>query len=368
MSGEMIGLPATEETGGKVRWRRVETYLVVVFALTYLLDLSLWLAGGLAHPAVLLVLQLQMLLPAFGAIVLGMFVFRHGPLAYLRAPGRPRWFYSYFLALTVLYAVLAIAGLLLPGQAMTFTAIAETVAILGVLLLVVLRFASGREAFARFRLSTGKIRYWFIFGLGFVLYYASQTLLNYLFGLGEVVDAASLAAETGLPVDIFIVVAGLQTVLLGPFLGLVIAFGEEYGWRGYLQSELIKMGRVRGVLLLGVIWGLWHAPIIAMGYNYPDNPALGVVLMTGYTVLLGFVLGYAMLKSGSVLLAAFLHALNNQVVSFFMLVVYRPESSIFAFGAGIYGLATLAVIVLLILRDPIWRGGGEAEGVTSAAG
>ena len=100
-------------------------------------------------------------------------------------------------------------------------------------------------------------------------------------------------------------------MLLGPILGLVITFGEEYGWRGYLQSELFKLGRVRGVLLLGVIWGVWHWPLILMGYNYPGHPLLGVVLMTLYTMGLGIVLSYAVLKSGSVLLAAFLHALSQ---------------------------------------------------------
>ena len=75
-------------------------------------------------------------------------------------------------------------------------------------------------------------------------------------------------------------------MLLGPVLAIV-AFGEEYGWRGYLQSELFKLGRVRGVLLLGVIWGAWHWPLILMGYNYPGYPLLGVVLMTLYITGLG---------------------------------------------------------------------------------
>jgi membrane protease YdiL (CAAX protease family) len=64
----------------------------------------------------------------------------------------------------------------------------------------------------------------------------------------------------------------VQTVLVGPLLGLLMGFGEEYGWRGYLQSELIKIGKRRGVLLLGLIWGAWHYPVIWMGHNYPGQP------------------------------------------------------------------------------------------------
>ena len=123
----------------------------------------------------------------------------------------------------------------------------------------------------------------------------------------------------------------VQSVLLAPILAIVIAFGEEYGWRGYLQSELLKLGRVRGVLLLGVIWGAWHWPIILMGYNYPGYPLLGVVLMTLYTTGLAVVLGYAVLRSGSVLLAAYLHALNNQVVAFIVALGFKPFDTAFSF-------------------------------------
>jgi membrane protease YdiL (CAAX protease family) len=115
----------------------------------------------------------------------------------------------------------------------------------------------------------------------------------------------------GLDPTAMLIVVAAQTVLLGPILGLVITFGEEYGWRGYLQSELFKLGRVRGVLLLGVIWGAWHWPPILMGYNYPGHPLLGLALTVLYMMGLGIVLSYAVLKSGSVLLASFLHALNN---------------------------------------------------------
>jgi len=151
----------------------------------------------------------------------------------------------------------------------------------------------------------------------------------------------------------------VQSVLLAPVLAIVITLGEEYGWRGYLQSELLKIGRVRGVLLLGAIWGAWHWPVILMGYNYPGHPLLGVVLMTLYTTGLAVILGYAVLKSGSVLLAAYLHGLNNQFVGFIVALGFRPYDTAFSFLIGIYGIATLAIVALLVLRDPIWRGKGS---------
>jgi membrane protease YdiL (CAAX protease family) len=342
-------------------WRHVGAFLGLTFGLTWLLNLAIYLHGGLAVPGMVTVLQLQMLLPAFSAIVLGLFFFPESPIYRRRPAGRGRWFYYYFLLLTVIYAVGAVGVWLAPAQG-TITQVAaiavQLLAFLGLLVLVVLRIAAGREAMARVWLAGGNWRYWLIFGLGVVAYYVLQAVLNAYTGLGGA-SLVPLPAPPGLSPDTLLIVAGLQSVLLAPILAIVIAFGEEYGWRGYLQSELLKMGRVRGVLLLGVIWGAWHWPIILMGFNYPGYPLLGVVLMTLYTTGLAVVLGYAVLKSGSVLLAAYLHALNNQVVAFIVAIGFRPFDTAFSFGIGIYGIATLAIVALLILRDPIWRGKGS---------
>jgi hypothetical protein len=71
--------------------------------------------------------------------------------------------------------------------------------------------------------------------------------------------------------------------------------------------------------------------------------------MTVYTIALAFIFGYAVLKSGSVWLAAFLHGLNNQVLAFLMAAVYMPDDPVFSFGTGIYGLIVLAVVVVALL-------------------
>lgn len=344
------------ETSG-VNWRQVGLFVGVTFTLTWLLDLFLWLTVGYISPAAGLMLQLQMLLPAFSVMVLGLFFFRGSPLNLRRLHGPARWFVFYYLAYTLIYTLLSIGAVMLHQQFPVFSLTGLAVTLLGLLLVVALRVFRGRDALASIGLVWGKPRYWLLFGAGFVLFYGSQTLLNYLFGLGHSVDVGPLAAQAGMPPDAFLIAAAIQTVLVAPFLGLVIAFGEEYGWRGYLQGELVKMGRVRGILLVGIIWGVWHAPVIAMGHNYPGYPVLGPILMVAYTVALAYVLGYAVLKSGSVWLAAFLHALNNGVYSLLVMTVYTPNDPVSSFGLGLYGLAMMAGIVLLILRDPLWREG-----------
>ena len=262
------------------------------------------------------------------------------------------------MLLTVVYIAFALVSINTP-QLLTVTAsVSLLLSVLGLLLVIVLRFVSGRPAFARLGLAGAPLKYWLLFGAGVVLFYALQTALNYVFGLGKSVDLPALLSQQaapGLSPVAMRAALAVNTVLIGPFLGLVLAFGEEYGWRGFLQSELVKIGRVKGILALGIIWGLWHAPIILMGYNYPGYPLLGVILMTLYTTGLAFFLGYAVLKTGSIWLAAYLHALNNQTLAFLAGTVYAPENPALSFGIGLPGLIILAVVVLFILRDPLWR-------------
>lgn len=64
------------------------------------------------------------------------------------------------------------------------------------------------------------------------------------------------------------VVATFALVLgLGATVNAVFAFGEEFGWRGYLLWELAPWGFWRASFAIGVVWGLWHAPIIVAGYR-----------------------------------------------------------------------------------------------------
>jgi membrane protease YdiL (CAAX protease family) len=348
------------ETIQAPNWRHVGAFLGLTFGLTWLLDLAIYLRGGLRIPGIVAILQLQMLLPAFSAIVLGLFFFPESPIYRSRPAGRGRWFYYYFLVLTLIYAVGTLIIWVSPAQSTmaVLAAIPLILAFLGLLVLIVLRLAAGREAMARVWLAGGNWRYWVLFGLGFVVYYVLQAALNAYSGLGGA-KLAPPAIPAGLSPNAFLILATVQSVLLAPFLAIVIAFGEEYGWRGYLQSELLKIGRVRGVLLLGVIWGAWHWPLILMGYNYPGHPLLGLLLMVLYTMGLAIVLGYAVLKTGSVLLSAYLHALNNQVVAFLAAMGFKSFDPAFSFNIGIYGIATLAIVVLLVLRDPVWRGRGS---------
>jgi membrane protease YdiL (CAAX protease family) len=341
-----------------VNWPHVWAYIGLSFGLAWLVDLVLFLNGGLTHPSAVLMLQLQMLMPALAAMLLGMFFFKESLIYYKTNRFASRWFIYYYYLMTFAYLVAAVVAMIQPALAATLSGSLLIFSVVGLVLLAVLRWRGGPQSFAGAGMAFGKIRIWLLFGLGMVLFYGLETLLNYIFKMGTLVDITKIyppGAAAIMPQGALLATTFLNAVIIGPFLGLIITFGEEYGWRGYLQSELVHLGRIRGVGLVGIIWGVWHWPIIWMGYNYPGQPVLGPLLMTAYTVVLAYFLAYAVFKSKGVWTAAYLHALNNQAMSFYMVAVVTPVSMVLSFGIGLPGLVLCALVILLILRDPIWK-------------
>jgi uncharacterized protein len=348
--------PASVVIPSRVNWPHVAWFLGLAFGLTWLADLVLYLNGGLAGPVTGLLLQFQMLMPAFSAMLLGAFFFKESPIYYRSNRTASRWFVYFYLSLTFLYLIGLIVSFIQPKQTATISSLLLIPNLIGLILLVVLRWKGGKEAFASTGLAGGKARVWLVYGVGLVAFYGLQTFLNYVFKLGQVVDLkAAFPQLANLPAPAVMLIMALQMLIIGPFLGLIITFGEEYGWRGYLQTELTRLGRIRGVFLLGVIWGIWHWPVIWMGYNYPGQPILGSIAMVAMCIILAYFLAYAVLKSNGIWTAVYLHALSNQALNFFAMTMVMPSSMLYSFGIGVPSLVMGAIIVLLILRDPVWK-------------
>jgi membrane protease YdiL (CAAX protease family) len=95
----------------------------------------------------------------------------------------------------------------------------------------------------------------------------------------------------------------------------VVAVGEEFGWRGLLQHHMIaRLGFLRGVALLGFIWAIWHAPLNLAGYNHPDNPVLGaLVLFPIQLIAESFILAWLTIRARSFWPAALMHGSGNGI-------------------------------------------------------
>jgi len=174
--------------------------------------------------------------------------------------------------------------------------------------------------------------------------------LTWLFGLGNpdwaLADFFQLMQSLGALADsmpqpaVFLPEMLLISVIVGPTINGIFGFGEEFGWRGYLLPKLMPLGKPKAYLLLGIIWGLWHAPIVAIGFNYPGYPVLGIIWMIGLTTALGFFLNEMMLKYRSSILAGSIHgAMNGQAYGIWRLLFPTVNPLL----GGITGLVGIAV-------------------------
>ena len=104
--------------------------------------------------------------------------------------------------------------------------------------------------------------------------------------------------------------------LLPSFFLVFTAFlGEEYGWRFFFQPLLQKrFGLKGGVLILGVLWGLWHLPINIFFYS-PDTWVISVVLQIITCISLGIFFGYGYSKTGNIWVPVAMHFLNNNMIA-----------------------------------------------------
>jgi membrane protease YdiL (CAAX protease family) len=299
-----------------------------------------------------------MFVPGAVALVLQIFFFEDSSLYFRKVHAGPRWILSAFLLLTVLYAAVTVLALLFPETRRLFQGLGTLSITLWTLLVLFMGNQDG-QAWGRVGLQLGDVQMGQRFVLGVVLFLVLQALLNLALGLatfrGVLPSLYGLAIPQGFyPVALVLLFFGVA-VIGAPLSGLAAVFGEEYGWRGFLQGEWIKLGTIRGVFLVGLVWGLWHFPVILRGiHTYPPT-ALGLLLGTLFFVLWGFVQSYAVLKTGSIWIAAFMHGVVNSVYTFLLAYIAHPHDIMLSFGLGVYGLICLALVVAVILRDPVWR-------------
>jgi len=145
------------------------------------------------------------------------------------------------------------------------------------------------------------------------------------------------------PPAVFLLIQIANAIIAAYTINAVFGLGEELGWRGYLLSALKGRKFLPASLIIGVVWGLWHFPLILVGHNYPQHPAAGVGMMVVYCVLLTPMMVYIVIKSKSVITAAIFHGANNAIAG--IAVLYVVGGSDITNGVtGIAGFIALLVV------------------------
>jgi membrane protease YdiL (CAAX protease family) len=176
--------------------------------------------------------------------------------------------------------------------------------------------------------------------------------------LGTLRAALGLPEGAPLPASppVLLALLVVQAVAVAPVVNSLFTFGEEFGWRGYLLPKLLPLGWRPAVLLSGVIWGVWHWPVIAMGHNYgvgyPGAPWTGLLAMTWFTVVVGAFLAWVTVRAGSVWPAVIGHAALNGIGGLgLLLVAGNPTPLLGPAAAGVVATVGWAAVAAVVL----WR-------------
>ena len=171
-------------------------------------------------------------------------------------------------------------------------------------------------------------------------------------------EAAGTPVEAlPMPLSTLLLIQGVQALILGPLMNFVTCFGEEWGWRGYLVPKLSeKFSTIQMLLISGIIWGLWHAPLTIVGHNYGVGyvgfPFTGILAMCLFCIVMGTFLSYVSLKTKSCIPAVLGHGAIN---SFAAIGMYFTQDGGNPFvgpaPTGIIGMIPFVIAAMVMAWD-----------------
>lgn len=274
-------------------------FFIMAFGLTYLLGIPLYLAKkqGLDIGTFPIVF---MHLPAAGTILAALFT-RKGD------KNLPKGFFLYYLVITAILIIIALLPFFVKGFQ---TGQIANFSLLGFSTLAWLSLILGRKKLGYYGLSRGRVKDILLVCLIFLLIYFLRSFLALYLEKGKIDWLLMFSTER---------LIYLLALIPNFFLGFLPFFGEEYGWRYFLQPILEKkFGMIKGVLLLGLIWGLWHLPLNLFYYSAEGMGAMSLVNQIGNCITLSIFMAYAYNKTRSVWAPTIIHYLNNNLILLFV--------------------------------------------------
>ena len=210
-----------------------------------------------------------------------------------------------------------------------------------------------REGFADagLRLNLRKWPYYLVAWLLPLLGMACIVVLSPLLGIGKpdfaLVRGFKYLTSAGVPAHppphlwMLIVRLAISAIFATPIL-----FGEEFGWRGYLQPRLFPARPVLSAVVTGVIWAYWHFPLNLRGGNFPDHPLIGGILIFPVSgIFLSIIFGWLVVKTGSIWSSSLAHSATNGIGGGLTVFLFMGGPSLlFVSYAGILGWIPLGAL------------------------
>ena len=185
------------------------------------------------------------------------------------------------------------------------------------------------------------IAYAIIWGAGFGGFGNPETVSHLITGFGW----------TAAPPWLSIVVYFIFIATLGVLRELPWALGEEIGWRGFLAPAMHRQfGFTRGAVLTGLVWALWHAPILIFAdYNSGTPWWFGFPCFVLLAVSASVMLSWLRLRSGSVWAAAIFHASHHAFIQDFFTPLTSARGAITPYAMDEFGFVLAAVAPLFAI-------------------
>ncbi len=204
--------------------------------------------------------------------------------------------------------------------------------------------------FANYGLIFGGLKYYILAYFLMVGYHFVHSLISAGLGLGRFVEITEGLGGyyPGMempPAQLLYMLAFISA----PLQNLILGLGEEFGWRGYLLNRLMAKGLRFTIITGGLIWGVWHAPVILLGHNFPGRPVLGMLLMVVVAIPFNAVFTWFRLKSGSVVVVGFAKGVFNATI-FLGGVFYTTADAIFVNPVGLIGLPLLTLLAISLFK------------------
>jgi membrane protease YdiL (CAAX protease family) len=138
---------------------------------------------------------------------------------------------------------------------------------------------------------------------------------------------------------------------LGLAFGIPAGFFEEIGWTGFAYPKMLRtLSPGRAALLLGLLWGLWHIPVINYLGTAVPHGAYWFPFFLAFAAAMAamrILIAWAYSNTNSVLLAQLLHACSTG-----SLVIFSPphvSAAQEAFWYAVYAAALWLVIIAFAL-------------------
>lgn len=151
-----------------------------------------------------------------------------------------------------------------------------------------------------------------------LLYISIAYVLIWLFGFGELINTEKIIKWSnelgivGINQTLVIIVMVFLLLTVGVIKNLGSTLGEEIGWRGFLIFELRKVMSFKSLAIVsGLIWAIWHFPLINLMYGRGENLVLHIGAFTIMIIGISVILAYYTFKSNSLWPAAVYHSIHN---------------------------------------------------------